>query len=168
MRIAIALAALLAAAACGHAPAPAPMPVPEGTVSAAPLPPPPTEPRDAEILRLCVVRGGELALIDADYNTATGDTTIGGRPLAEALPVTGAFAENAGAYATGEPIRFLDQLRIVYGLPRALGPSDVVRVGEYGGVPVFAEPGAREPYEVVYLPGSPRCVFQPYQLGGIK
>ena len=40
----------------------------------------------------------------------------------------------------------------------------VNRVGEFMGVPVFAETGAPARPEVVNLPVRPGCEFQPYQL----
>jgi hypothetical protein len=50
-----------------------------------------------------------------------------------------------------------------YGLPRVLGVNEVTRMGEFQGVPLFAEAGQSRP-EVVYVPVRPGCEFQPYQV----
>jgi hypothetical protein len=61
---------------------------------------------------------------------------------------------------------------VKYGLPRVLGVNEVTRMGDYMGVPVFAETGATGATEVIYLPVRPGCEFQPYQLdvkvGGVR
>jgi hypothetical protein len=61
---------------------------------------------------------------------------------------------------------------VKYGLPRVLGVNEVTRVGEFQGVPIFAEAGRTAPYEVIYVPVRPGCEFQPYQtevkVGGVR
>ena len=112
---------------------------------------------------LCVVQNGEIRNVEATYNTATGDTTINGRPPREVFPDGPEYAGQASWYVNNEPVT-ADRRRLVkYGLPRVLGAWDVVKVGTYQGVPLFAEPSAPRPLEVVYAPVTPFCEFQPYQ-----
>uniref|UniRef100_UPI0016644E53 hypothetical protein n=1 Tax=Staphylococcus aureus TaxID=1280 RepID=UPI0016644E53 len=61
-------------------------------------------------------------------------------------------------------VLILDGRRYVkYGLPRALGPGDVTPVGEYRGVPVYAQRGAEQAGAVRLLLVRPECIFQPYE-----
>jgi hypothetical protein len=64
----------------------------------------------------------------------------------------------------GEPITVQGRRYLPFGVPRLLGPGEIVRTGEYRGYTVFTEPGAATPAAVVYLPVRPNCEYQPYQL----
>ena len=128
--------------------------------------PAPDPPREtivtATTISVCVIENGMLRNVEAEYASATGDTTVAGRPFSEAYPATApAYAAGAGWYIQGEPIT-LDRRRYVkFGLARVLGVDEVARVGEHQGVPVFAEAGTTRP-EVVYVAVRPGCEFQPY------
>src|SRR5215218_8902633 len=112
---------------------------------------------------LCVVQNGEIKNVQATYNTRTGDTTVNGRSPREAFPDGPEYAGGANWYVNNEPVT-ADRRRLVkYGLPRVLGATEVVKVGTYLGVPLFAEPSAPRPLTVVYAPVTPFCEFQPYQ-----
>ncbi len=142
------------------APAPAPAPAPAAGT------PPGMTISDPHDLRACVVQNGRMAVVGWEYNPATGDSTVNGRPLREVYPVTAEYAAVARWYAMNEPITFAGRRYIKYGMPRQLGSEEVVPVGSYQGVPVFAEPGdAVQPREVIFLPTMPGCHFQPYELG---
>lgn len=144
-------------------PPPAPQPVP---------PPPPPAPSTMRDIRVCVVENGALREVQAMYNTANGDTTVSGRPFAQAYPATSGYAMGMTWFINNEPITVNGRRYVKYGLPRVLGVSEVARAGEYMGVPVFAEAGAAGMTEVLYLPVRPGCEFQPYQLdvkvGGVR
>jgi hypothetical protein len=134
-----------------------------------PPPPPPVTTRD---VRICVVENGALREVTATYNTATGDTTVSGRPFATAYPATSGYAAGMTWFINNEPITVMGRRYVKYGLPRVLGVNEVARMGDYMGVPVFAEAGATGATEVIYLPVRPGCEFQPYQLdvkvGGVR
>jgi hypothetical protein len=122
---------------------------------------------DADYLRACVVRDGRMEDVDIDYNTASGDTTYQGRPFHAAFPVDSTYALDASWYRDSEPLWFGQGRYVKYGQPRILGTTDVVPVGTFRGVTVFAEPSAnRERPEVIYLPVDPVCDFQPYVVTG--
>jgi len=81
-------------------------------------------------------------------------------PLADSVRV----AAGTDWYENKEPIVVGYRLTM-YGLPRQLGESDVVRWGTYDGVPVYVEPSilkSRSP-DVIYLPVDRSGSFQPYQ-----
>lgn len=167
----IAAACVLAASACGpRTPVPPPAPPAQREPAAVPAPPPP--PPNLVInghITACVVRNGRMEMVPIQYDPATGDTTVNGRPFREAYPVTAEYASVARWYADNEPITVNRSRYIKYGLPRVLGPTDVVPAGSYQGVTLFAEPaepparGTR--VDVYYLPVTPDCQFQPYQGG---
>jgi hypothetical protein len=124
--------------------------------------PPPARPGTRQV-QICVVRDGALTTVAATYDPATNDTTVGGQPFATAFPAGAQYAANAGWYAGGGPIRFQNRRFVRFDLPRVLGANEVTRVGDFRGVPIFAEAGRSRP-EVIYLPVRPGCEFQPYQV----
>lgn len=166
MRYAVVLAAAALAAACARAPGPAP------------APPPPIEPvvtvepaQAPDSVFVCVIRNGDLAVVGAELDPATGDTLVGGRRFAEAFPVTDEYAPTRRWYVDNEPLPFYEGRRpwyVKYGLPRFLAINEILRVGEHDGISVFGE--ISDPYEdsrsVLYVPTSPGCFFQPYQFSG--
>ena len=152
-----------AAPALALAPRPAPAPAP-----APPMAPPAPAPPAEQAIRVCVVQGTTLAEVDAVYLPGTGDTLVaaGGqrRPFASVHPST------APAYAGGErwyietlPVRHSNRDFVKFGLPRVLPANQLVRVGDHGGIGLFAETGSAAPHTVLYVPLRPGCEFQPYQ-----
>jgi hypothetical protein len=160
----IALCCCTAAAAHAHAALPARVPTPAAADT-------------GKAITVCVLAEGEIREISATFDTATGDTLVGGRPLAVTYPASSPpYAAGADWFISMEPVLAGDgpyRRKTVYGLPRILGPADLRRIGEYRGVPMFAEPTAdpKRP-EVVYFMVRPGCVFQPYQaavvIGGVR
>ena len=116
-------------------------------------------------IRVCVVESGRLAEVSAQYNPATGDTTVAGRTFASAYPAGRDYAAGALWFVNSETITVGGRSFVKYGLPRVLGVTEVSRSGEHQGVPVFVEAGAGSAAEVLYLPVRPGCEFQPYTLG---
>jgi hypothetical protein len=61
---------------------------------------------------------------------------------------------------------------VKYGLPLVVDANLLQRFGSVGVVPVFVEPAASRPPEVLYVPVRPGCEFQPYQYevkaGGVR
>jgi hypothetical protein len=144
----------------GPVPPPPPPPPPPFVQAPPPPPPPPVVPMT---MNVCVVENGMLRNVQAQYSSATGDTTVAGRPFAQAYPATApSYAAGAGWFIQGDAITLGGRRYVKFGLPRVVGVNDVTRTGEYQGVPVFAETGAERP-EVLYVPVRPGCEFQPYQ-----
>jgi hypothetical protein len=141
------------------APPPPPPPMIEPPV-VQPTPPPPVI--DMQTIQICVVQDGNLMNVTGMYNPAAGDTTVNGQPFATAHPMGAQYAANAPWYINNEPLMFQGRRLVKYGLPRVLGVNEVTRVGEFMGVPIFAEAGQTRP-DVVYVPVRPGCEFQPYQ-----
>jgi len=143
--------------------APPPPPPPAPMAPMAPPPPPPPPAVMATTISVCVVENGALRSVPAQYTSATGDTTVGGRAFAQAHPsTTPPYAAAAPWFIQGDAITVDGRRFVRYGLPRVLGTGEVTRAGEHQGVPVFAEPGAGRA-DVLYVPVRPGCEFQPYQ-----
>ncbi len=121
-------------------------------------PPPPPAPVGPTLqdISVCVLQNGQLTTVTAQYNPATGDTT--GVPT-----VTDGYAANASWFINNEPITFNNRRYVKYGLPRVLGVTEVTSIGNFQGVPVFAEAGATGAPDVIYIPVRTGCEFQPYQ-----
>jgi hypothetical protein len=114
-------------------------------------------------VRVCVVQNGELAQVDAVYDPERADTLIGGQPVAmvhasDALP----YAAGTPWFINHEALEVRGRRFSKYGLPRALAPQQLQRMGEFRGVPLFVEAGQTQP-DVYYVPVRPGCEFQPYQ-----
>ncbi len=164
----ISLAARLAAVLAGSAvaacrPAAPPLPGP------APAPAVPAATRESTIIAdpamSCVVQGGRIFQVEIEYRSATSDSLVNGRPFHEVFPLTAEYASTARWYHANEPIVVAGRRYIKYGLPRILGTRDVMLVGSYQGVSVFAEPPSAGRTEIIYLPIEVGCMFQPYQVG---
>lgn len=70
-------------------------------------------------------------------------------------------AENERWYVEGQPITFSGSVYYPSGAAVFFNPYEMVRSGEYRGVPLYSLK-TREPYAVVYVPGE-RGLMQPYE-----
>jgi hypothetical protein len=151
----IALCCCTSAAAHAHTALPARVPTPAAADT-------------GKSITVCVLAEGEIREISATFDSATGDTLVGGRPLAVTYPATSppyAAAADWFIRMEGVPVGQGNyRMKERYGLPRILRPGDLRRIGEYRGVPMFVEPADdRQNPAVVYFMVRPGCVFQPYQ-----
>lgn len=141
-----------------YMPAPPPDTIVVEVGEARPLP----EGRDASI---CLSTGRNVPIII----TAANDTIVGpaGISMDEARPVL----DFAGSYA-GDDFWYLDETVIIfegadYGPSEDTFPIDcdqILRVGRYSGVPVFAVLTAARPFDVLFIPVSPG-VWRRYERG---
>ena len=137
-----------------------------------PQPQPQPQPVQTQDIQICVLQAdGNLTTVTGTYNPTAGDTTVNGQPFATAYPTGAQYAANATWFINNEPVMFQNRRFVKYGLPRVLGVNEVTRVGDFQGVPVFAEAGQTRP-DVIYVPVRPGCEFQPYQTeiktGGVR
>jgi hypothetical protein len=140
-------------------------------VAVLPPPPPPMEipaPIAEERIRVCVIQGNGLATIDAIYVPSRGDTlvTVNGerRAFAAAHPTTTPdYAGGEAWFVNNSSISFSGGDYVRVELARVMDPSQLVRVGDYRGVGVFAERGSDATQPVVFIPVRPGCEFQRYQ-----
>ncbi len=113
--------------------------------------------------QLCLATGETVTV----YITPQGDTLVGPRrvPVAE-LGVGVAFA---GEYATGRdwfvedrPVTFQEREYLKAGGEVSLNCANIRQVGEFMGVPLFADANAEAPYGRLYVPVRPG-VWQAYE-----
>ncbi|MEM7415362.1 MAG: hypothetical protein AAF389_07695 [Gemmatimonadota bacterium] len=130
------------------------------------IPPPPPDtvvvrvgeaPRlEGQPTTLCLSTGRNVEV----HVTAAGDTLVGpmGTPLRQLRPVVdfaGAYAGSAFWYQNGEPMTFEGQ---TYQRSDEVFPIDcdqLLRVGRYEGVPVFAVLSASRPFSMLFVPVTP-------------
>lgn len=118
-------------------------------------------------MQVCVLQDGQLQTVDATFLPATRDTVVmmagAEQPFSQAYPGMGAdYAAGADWYVNNEPITMMNRRYVRFGLTRDMPCADLERIGEYRGVPIFAEQGGARPPEVVYAPVGPGGLFQPY------
>ena len=155
------IALVLSALGCAPAPAPpAPTPPPEAPVA---------EVRQAvaraDMIEVCVLHRGKLLNVRAEL-LATGDTVVGGRPFSAVYADTGQYAATREWYVNNETIDY-DPRNVCYmkfGLPRYIARENLVRMGEWRGVPAFR--GRSDDWDLpdaIWVPTGPGCWFQGYQ-----
>ncbi|MBV9110354.1 MAG: hypothetical protein JO306_13160 [Gemmatimonadetes bacterium] len=119
-----------------------------------------------ELITTCVIQDGKIRVVAAQYDMATGDTTIDGRRFSDVYPAPSPpYAEGVEWFARMDPVRVGPppyDWKFRYGLPitfRARDLETLQRVGERDGVPLFAEHGIPA---IIFVPLR-GCEFQPYQ-----
>ena len=150
------------------------------TIVELPAPPPDTvmvteevEPPlpEASPTQICLSTGENVTV----YVTPQGDTLVGERrvrveELGPGMGFAGEYAGDRSWFIADEPITLTQTISnieqdleyVKSGGEVGLDCLNVVRVGEYDGIPLFADVGAEVPYETLYVPVTPG-VWQPYQ-----
>ena len=118
-----------------------------------------------EAVSLCLSTGQNVPV----RVTEAGDTLVGaaGRPLAELRPTmvfAGTYAGNAFWYQDGQVIIFEGGDFRPDGEPFPIDCDQLLRVGIYEGVPVFAVITAARPLEIIFIPERPG-VWRRYSRG---
>jgi hypothetical protein len=113
--------------------------------------------------QICLATGENVTV----YVTPQGDTLVGERRVSVAqlgpgVAFAGDYAAGAPWFVADEPIEFEDREYVRSGGEVGLNCANIVRVGEYMGIPLFADVGSQSPYETVYVPVRPG-VWQAYQ-----
>lgn len=113
--------------------------------------------------QICLATGENVTV----YITPQGDTLVGDRRVA--VSALGPGVAFAGEYAAGrawfdndEAITFQDRSYVQSGGEVGLNCANIMQVGEFDGIPLFANVGTQAPYETLYVPVRPG-VWQAYQ-----
>jgi len=101
---------------------------------------------------------------------ATGDTLVGPDrvPLDNLRPglvFAGTYADGLPFYEAGEPVSLEERRYGKVGGLLDLACGDMVQVGEFAGVPLFAERGSTRPPDRLYVPVRPG-LWHGYEAGG--
>jgi hypothetical protein len=113
--------------------------------------------------QLCLATGETVTV----YITPQGDTLVGPRRVS--VSQLGAGVAFAGEYAAGrdwfvndQPVRFDEREYLKAGGEVSLNCANIRQVGEFMGVPLFADANAEAPYQRLYVPVRPG-VWQAYE-----
>jgi hypothetical protein len=137
-----------------------------------PAPPPDTVVVEREVepdlpegtpTQICLATGENVTV----YITPQGDTLVGPRrvsvqQLGPGVAFAGEYAEGRSWFVNDEPVEFEDIEYLRSGGEISLDCANIMQVGEFGGVPLFADAGAERPFETLYVPVRPG-VWQAYQ-----
>jgi hypothetical protein len=140
-----------------------PAPPPDTVVVNRTGPSPPGTGRSTE---LCLASGAAIELL----LLATGDTLVGPdrvplENLRPGLVFAGTYASGLPFYEAGEPVRLEERPYGKVGGLLNLSCGTMVRVGEFAGVPLFAERGSALPPDRLFVPVRPG-LWQGYDAGG--
>lgn len=113
--------------------------------------------------QICLATGENVTV----YITPQGDTLVGDRrvpvsALGAGVAFAGDYADGRSWFEADEPISFEDREYVQSGGEVSLNCANIMQVGEFDGVPLFANVGATQPYETLYVPVRPG-VWQAYQ-----
>jgi len=118
---------------------------------------------EGEAVTLCLSTGQNVSV----HVTAAADTLVGqdATPIDRLRPVVdfaGAYATGAGWFARGDPVNFEGDVFERSGEPFPIDCGEILRVGVYQGVPVFADRAALRPFTVLFIPAR-LGLWQRYQ-----
>lgn len=113
--------------------------------------------------QMCLATGESVTV----YITAQGDTLVGPRrisvsQLGAGVAFAGEYAQDRAWFINDDPIEFEEMEYVQSGGERDLDCASIMQVGEYDGVPLFADTGAERPFETLYVPVEPG-VWQAYE-----
>ncbi|HZG44099.1 MAG TPA: hypothetical protein VEY93_14220 [Longimicrobium sp.] len=119
--------------------------------------------RAQDTTSVCVVHEGTLRTVRAEYDRESGDTLVEERPLYDVFPnSTPPYAAQADWLNAREPILFQDRAYYWNGRRVVLSPDELRAVGEFRGIPLFAEVDEAAGLSIMFVPVGRGCEFQPY------
>ena len=115
--------------------------------------------------QICLATGEVVeVLVTAQGDTLVGPNRVSIRTLRPGVVFAGEYAEGRAWFENDEAITFERTQYQKSGGEVRLDCPDIMRVGEYQGVPLFARRDATRPYEILYVPVRPG-IWQAYQSG---
>lgn len=114
---------------------------------------------------ICLSTGASVQVyVTPQLDTLVGPSRVSVRDLRPGIVFAGVYAENQQWFVDDEEIELERRAFSRSGNPRSLNCNDIMRVGEYEGVPLFAERSAERPLEMIFVPVRPG-VWQAYEYG---
>lgn len=105
---------------------------------------------------LCLATGfGVEVSVTAAGDTLLGPSWVSVADLRPGLVFAGSYAEGREWSVTDDPVRFENRGYARTDGEVRLNCAEIVQVGEYGGVAVFADRSAERPFEIVHVPLRP-------------
>jgi hypothetical protein len=113
--------------------------------------------------QICIATGETVTVyISPQGDTLVGEGRISVSQLGPAVAFAGEYAQGRDWFVTDQPIPFEEREYQKSGGEVTLNCANIVRVGEYQGVPLFADVSAQRPFQTLYVPVRPG-VWQAYQ-----
>jgi hypothetical protein len=149
---------------------PAPPPDTVRITVQAPAPPPvqqpaqPPQPTGTPV-SICLATG-EVAqvLVTAQGDTLVGPGRVSIRQLRPGVVFAGEYADGRDWFVADRPVTFEQRTYLKAGNEVSLDCAAIERVGDFMGVPLYANRGATRPLQQLYVPVRPG-VWQAYQTG---
>lgn len=139
-------------------PAPAPDTVRVTREVAPPLP-------DGTPATICLATGENVQVrVTAQGDTLVGPSRVSIRTLRPGVVFAGSYAEGRPWFVNDQPVVFENRNYDKSGNEVRMDCPDLMRVGEFMGVPLFARRNAERPFDMLYVPVRPG-IWQPYQAG---
>ncbi len=114
---------------------------------------------------ICLSTGAAVqVVVTPQLDTLVGPNRVSIRNLRPGIVFAGVYAEERTWFVDDEAIELERRAFSKSGNPRSLNCNDIMRVGEYEGVPLFAERSAERPLEMIFVPVRPG-VWQAYEYG---
>lgn len=114
---------------------------------------------------ICLSTGASVQVyVTPQLDTLVGPGRVSVRDLRPGIVFAGVYAEDRQWFVDDEAIQLERRAFSKSGNPRSLECDDIMRVGEYEGVPLFAERSAERPLEMIFVPVRPG-VWQAYEYG---
>lgn len=161
MKLALVTACALPLAACsGLRPKPITI-VQVDTVVVTREAPPPSLP-DGDSVEICLSTGASVSVrVAANGDTLVGDQRVALSSVRPVLGFAGAYASGLSWFDRVDTVRFESRLYKKLGRPVRRACDELKRVGDHGGVPVFAEVTAPQVLPQIEIPVHPG-MFQTY------
>jgi len=114
---------------------------------------------------ICLATGENVqVLVTAQNDTLVGPTRVSIRTLRPGVVFAGTYAEGRDWFTADQPVTFEQRQYLKSGGEVRLDCPDIMRVGEFMGVPLFALRTAQRPFQTLYVPVRPG-VWQAYETG---
>ncbi len=114
---------------------------------------------------ICLATGENVQVrVTAQGDTLVGPSRVSIRTLRPGVVFAGTYADGRMWFENDEAITFETRSYNKSGNEVRLDCPNLMRVGEYMGVPLFAMRNADRPFEMLYVPVRPG-IWQPYQSG---
>jgi hypothetical protein len=129
--------------------------------------PPPAQPQlpTGTPASICLATGEVVqVLVTAQSDTLVGPSRVSVRTLRPGVVFAGEYAAGREWYAADRPVVFEQREYRRAGNEVSLECPNIVRVGEFMGVPLFATRDAQRPFQMLYVPVRPGF-WQAYQAG---
>ncbi|HKK93015.1 MAG TPA: hypothetical protein VJ925_06250 [Longimicrobiales bacterium] len=114
---------------------------------------------------ICLATGQNVqVLMTAQGDTLVGPARVSIETLRPGVVFAGTYADSRGWFENDESVMFEENSYDKSGNETQMTCNQIMRVGEFQGVPLFSMRNAERPFEMLYVPVRPG-IWQPYETG---